>query len=228
MLMLFARNTTSKGDKRNRKFKEADRLFSKSSVTSAAVGAEIVWISHELWGHPQGSKWDGIRRYGMPALLWPAWNHTATYFWPTAIPVCRRTLNSCNIYCLLCSARNLPGKSLKLLRPDAFLKRKICQKCVRGRGSDPDPAVGAYSAAPGPLTGFKGPTSKRRGRQVREESRGGGRGREGKRGESEGKGHTGTSFSPVWALVIHKGRPHWWGEGGSSQMRTKVDKGEGV
>ena len=47
------------------------------------------------------------------------------------------------------------------------------------------PAVGAYSALPDPLAGFKGPTSKGRGVEGRE-GRGG---REGKGGEGrEGKG----------------------------------------
>ena len=109
-----------------------------------------------LIGIHQGSKWDGICRYGIPALLSSAWSHTATSFRPTAIPVCRRPLNSCKICSSLCNARNLSGKSLKLLWPDAFLRRKICQKCACGRGSGPDPTVGAYSAPPGPLAGFKG------------------------------------------------------------------------
>jgi len=40
-------------------------------------------------------------------------------------------------------------------------------KCTNfdfGWGSAPDPDGGAYSAAPDPLAGFKGPTSKGRGR----------------------------------------------------------------
>jgi len=39
-----------------------------------------------------------------------------------------------------------------------------CTKIDFGWGSAPDPAEGAYSAPPDPLAGFKGPTSKGRGR----------------------------------------------------------------
>ena len=43
-----------------------------------------------------------------------------------------------------------------------------------GWGSAPDPAGGAYSAPPDPLAGFKGPTSKGRGRVGRTEKSMGG------------------------------------------------------
>jgi len=66
------------------------------------------------------------------------------------------------------------------------LRRQIlrlkCTKFYFGWGSTPDPAGGAYSAPPGPLAGFKGPTSKRR------ERRGGkGKGAEGKEGKGRGE-----------------------------------------
>ena len=50
-----------------------------------------------------------------------------------------------------------------------------CTKINFGWGSAPDPAGGAYSAPPDPLAGFKGPTSKGRGREGGEEGKGEGR-----------------------------------------------------
>ena len=81
---------------------------------------------------------------------------------------------------------------LKCTKFDQLILRKIikivatrCQiltlKCTKidfGWGSAPDPAGGACSAPPDPLAGFKGPTSK-------------GRGREGKGKEREGQGKGG-------------------------------------
>ena len=56
-----------------------------------------------------------------------------------------------------------------------------------GPGSAPDPAAGAYSATRDPLAGFKGPTSKGRGGEKREEGMGGkGRGGERRKGEERG------------------------------------------
>ena len=54
-----------------------------------------------------------------------------------------------------------------------------CTKIDFGWGSAPDPAGRAYSAPPGSLAGFKGPTSKGRGRE------GNGRGGEGGNGRKE-------------------------------------------
>ena len=136
-------------------------------------------------------KWVGIHRYDIQAILWLAWNHTATSFWPTAIPV---------------------WKPLKLLlRPEAFPRRKIWQNAFAA-------PLGELTALPKPLPGFKGPISKEgwegRGRDWRGKERGKekrGRGRKGGGEEGgKGKGHIGNSFPPLQALTQSGDGAHHW------------------
>ena len=79
-------------------------------------------------------------------------------------------------------------KIIKIVATRCQILRLKCTKFDFGWGSAPDPAGGAYSAPPDPLTGFKGPTSK--GREGGREGEGKGRGKKGKR-EGEGKGGKG-------------------------------------
>jgi len=58
-----------------------------------------------------------------------------------------------------------------------------CTKIDFGCGSAPDPAMGAYSAPPDPLAGFKGPTSKGKGGEMTGGEEWEGEGREGGRRE---------------------------------------------
>jgi len=80
---------------------------------------------------------------------------------------------------------------------DVIFYRLKCTKFDFGWGSAPDPAGGAYSAPPGPLAGFKGPTSKGREGEGRE-----GKGREGKGEgggrEGQGRGGEGSTMCPVF------------------------------
>jgi len=78
-------------------------------------------------------------------------------------------------------------KIRKLLK---LLPRDVRLKCDFSWGSAPDPAVGAYSASPDLLAGFKGPTSKGREGGEGEREGKGGKGR----GKEEGKGMEGKAF----------------------------------
>ena len=72
------------------------------------------------------------------------------------------------------------AKIIKIVATRCHILRLKCTKFDVGWGSAPDPAVGAYSAPPDPLAGFKGPTSKGRGGEERGREREGrgGKGRE--------------------------------------------------
>jgi len=63
------------------------------------------------------------------------------------------------------------------LPPQPLVLAQICTKSFVGWGFAPDPTGGAYSAPPDPLAGLRGPTSKGRRGEGREEGKEG-RGRE--------------------------------------------------
>jgi len=60
----------------------------------------------------------------------------------------------------------MPFRILKMIPTSGFLTALECTRFDFGRGSDPDPAGGAYSA---PLAGLQGPASKGRGGEGEEE-----------------------------------------------------------
>jgi len=56
------------------------------------------------------------------------------------------------------------SKIINIVATSCQISRLKCTKFDFGWGSAPDPISGAYSAPPGPAAGFKGPTSKGRGK----------------------------------------------------------------
>ena len=82
-------------------------------------------------------------------------------------------------------------KIIKTAATRCHILKLKCTKFDFGWGSAPDPAGGAYSAPLDPVAGFKGPTSKGRGRNRTGGVKRGGQGRAGKggrKGEREGEG----------------------------------------
>ena len=90
-------------------------------------------------------------------------------------------------------------KIIKIVATRCQILRLKCTKFDFGYGSAPDPAWGAYSAPPGPLAGFKGPTCKgREGRRRRE----GGEERGIRKRKGEGKGDRGRKGESVPLALI--------------------------
>jgi len=85
-------------------------------------------------------------------------------------------------------------KIIKIVATRCQILRLKCTKFDFGWGSAPDPSGEAYNAPPGPLAGFKGPTSKgREGRGERgKEERGG------ERRERQRRGGEGSTMCPVF------------------------------
>jgi len=52
--------------------------------------------------------------------------------------------------------QSILSKIIKIVATSCQILRLICTKFDFGWGSAPDPAVGAHSAPPDPLAGFKG------------------------------------------------------------------------
>jgi len=85
---------------------------------------------------------------------------TATSFWPTGIPVCRKPLNSCKnlVFTLQCTkfdeliVENHQNHCVQI----HFLGTEYAKNVFSAQ----DLAGGAYSTPSGPLAGFNGPTSK--------------------------------------------------------------------
>jgi len=73
------------------------------------------------------------------------------------------------LYCLNCTkfGQFILRKIIKIGAARCQILRLKCTKFNFGWGSTPDPTGGALSAPPDSLAGFKGPTSKGRGREGR-------------------------------------------------------------
>jgi len=76
---------------------------------------------------------------------------------------------------------------VKTIATSGFLAALACTKCVFGRGSAQDPTGGAYRAHPDPISGFRGPTSKGRGKGEERKGR--------EEVERKGTGKTGPPFA---------------------------------
>ena len=127
-------------------------MVAKSS-TAALLGQRRECQLCEVAGD-QGSKWDGMRRYAIPALPWTGRNHTVTSFPRTIIPLCLHEIF------LVDSQENCEYCCHRM----SFFKVKRAQNSI-STGAVPQP--GEFTLFPQtPWLDLRGPTSKGRGKEV--------------------------------------------------------------